>query len=98
MNEIGIWRLLWAAPTVANILNHMQHDMHEFQVRGGRRLRPVSFSLFFFVVFSSHRSLMYLCVSGSRCMGANVLQPSAWCTTGRCRQVHRLADALRDTR
>ena len=30
--KIGIWRLLLSAPTVANILNHMQHDMHEFQV------------------------------------------------------------------
>jgi len=30
--EISIWRLLAAAPTMANILNHMQHDMHEFQV------------------------------------------------------------------
>jgi hypothetical protein len=32
--KIGIWRLLRAAPTAANILNHMQHDMHEFQVIG----------------------------------------------------------------
>lgn len=30
--QIGIWKLLRAAPTMANILNHMQHDMHEFQV------------------------------------------------------------------
>ena len=34
IEQISIWRLLGAAPTMANILNHMQHDMHEFQVLG----------------------------------------------------------------
>ena len=31
---MSLWELLTCAPTVANILNHMQHDMHEFQVIG----------------------------------------------------------------
>ena len=86
--KIGIWRLLLSAPTVANILNHMQHDMHEFQVLAAWAPtceRPLTVSVL------SPRADCASCA-------CRRLQPGARGSACAGRLLHAVADGLRDPR